>query len=268
MRLKTELIHGVFIVTFEGERLDAPQAEGFLIAMQGFIKKGNVFILLDMSNIIFMDSTGLGSMIRALKEIYNNGQLVICGVTEQVRSLLKITHLDEVFTIARNRDDAFAIFSVLIVPVIEEPIEKPAKLANNDTTIDTGFYDQFIHKEENQPKKEPEDRRRYKRIPQEHIVDEELFAFCQNIKTKKKSNGVILNISEGGFLMVSSAFHKMGDKMHVEFSIGNAFRLSETIIIRSINEGRYGAQFLHMSAQAKAFLTQLTGSVQLNNGMK
>ncbi len=265
MRLKTELIHGVFIVTFEGERLDAPQAEGFLSAMQGFVKKGNVFILLDMSNIVFMDSTGLGSMIRALKEIYNDGQLVICGVTAQVKSLLKITHLDKVFTIARNRDDAFAIFSVLIAPVPSNSPQKPSESTNNDTVIDTDFYDHFIHQKGSNTTKKPTERRRHKRIPQNHIIDEEIFVYCENIKTKKKSNGVILNISEGGVLMLSTVFHKLGDKMHVEFAIGTAFNLSEIVIVRSINKGKYGMEFVHLSAQAKAFLTRLGGSVRLNN---
>jgi len=265
MRLKTELIQGIFIVTFEGERLDAPQAESFLSAMQGFIKEGNVFILLDMSNIIFMDSTGLGSMIRALKEIYDDGQLIICGITEQVRSLLKITHLDEVFTIAENRDDAFAIFSVFIAPIPQEPAKEQLQPTNNDTVIDTDFYDRFIHQDDTEPKEEPKERRRYKRIPKDHIVDEDLFAYCQDLNSGKRSHGVIRNISPGGFLMVSNTSHRVDDRMHVQLSVGKAFKLSETAIVRSATDGRYGMEFMGISAKSKSFLTQLGGSIQLNN---
>ena len=65
--------------------------------------------------------------------------------------------------------------------------------------------------------------------------------------------------------MVCNTCHKVGDRMHVKFSITKVFKQSEVVIVRSANDGRYGVEFMEISAQSKSFLIQLTGSVQLNN---
>lgn len=121
MKIKTEIIQSIFIVTFEGPRLDASFAQDFLTAMKGFIQKGHTDILLDLSAVDFVDSTGLGSIVRCLKEIDAHGQLVLCGVNEMVLSLLQLTRLDKFFIQAKDRNEALTTF-----------LGKTAKKRNND----------------------------------------------------------------------------------------------------------------------------------------
>ena len=102
MKINTEIIQKVFVVTCEGTRLDAAFAQKFFVSMQGFIKKGHMDIVLDLSSVEFVDSTGLGALVRCLKEIDGRGQLVLCGVNEMVLSLLKMTHLDDIFVQVAN----------------------------------------------------------------------------------------------------------------------------------------------------------------------
>lgn len=111
MKIKTEIIDSIFIVTFEGSRLDASFAQDFLTAMKGFIQKGHLDILLDLSTVEFVDSTGLGSIVRCLKEIDSRGQLVLCGVNEMVLNLLQLTRLDKIFIQAKDRREALTTLS-------------------------------------------------------------------------------------------------------------------------------------------------------------
>ncbi len=264
MKLTTEIIHGVFIVTFEGTRLDAPQAESFLTAMHDFIQKGNIFILLDMGNVTFMDSTGLGSMIRALQKLYSDGQLVICGVTSQVEALLKLTHLDDVFTITTDRTEAFDIFSPLMEKASVNTAE--TQTTQDDELTSVGEYVDLVAllNEDDSKEDTKGERRRYQRVKQQYITDEELFVHCRDVNSGKASNGVIIDISPGGFLMLSSTVYRVGDILRVECPIGRAFKMSETVVVRAIKKGKYGVEFKDISKDAKTFLLRLIGAVQRN----
>jgi anti-sigma B factor antagonist len=95
MKIKTEIIHSIFIITCNGPSRDASLAHEFLNAMGGFIKKSQMDILLDISEVNFVDSTGLGTIIRSLSEIGGKGKLILCGVNERTLTLLKMTHLNK-----------------------------------------------------------------------------------------------------------------------------------------------------------------------------
>jgi anti-sigma B factor antagonist len=57
-------------------------------------------------NVDFMDSSGLGAMVSVLKTLGGAGALTVCNVKGGVLSLLKLTRMDKVFTIADSRNDA------------------------------------------------------------------------------------------------------------------------------------------------------------------
>jgi hypothetical protein len=61
-------------------------------------------------NLLKVDSTGLGSVARSLKQIDGAGNLILCGVDERVLSLLKMTRLDEIFIQKANRKTALSHF--------------------------------------------------------------------------------------------------------------------------------------------------------------
>ncbi|MEN8189909.1 MAG: anti-sigma factor antagonist [Thermodesulfobacteriota bacterium] len=258
MKLKTEMREGVMIITLEGERLDAPQAEGFLTAMQNFVKAGNVNILLDMSSITFMDSTGLGSIIRSLKEVYSRGQLVFCGVSEQVTSLLKLTHLDNVFTIAPGCEEALGRF--MAPPAGEEDKDKAAKEA---PPAEENLFSQLRMEREDESDQTDHERRRYRRVTSKNILDKEIIAGCRSISTGKKSSGIVTNLSAGGLCMLSNTRYQVDDELLVKFNIGAHFKLSERVIVRRADLGKYGVEFIDISESARTFLSQLVGASQL-----
>jgi len=54
--------------------------------------------VIDLEGVSFVDSTGLGSVIAALKQIRNRqGELRLAAPNQQVRVVLELTTLDRVF---------------------------------------------------------------------------------------------------------------------------------------------------------------------------
>jgi anti-sigma B factor antagonist len=96
----TDTIHGdIIIVTLDGE-LDiytSPQLREHLAAL---ITSGEKRIAIDMNECGYLDSSGLGVIVGALKKIRrNNGQLDIICTTERVLTVFRITGLTKFFAI-------------------------------------------------------------------------------------------------------------------------------------------------------------------------
>lgn len=67
---------------------------------------GTEVILLDCGGISFMDSSGLGALVVALKNVRaKNGQLFLCAIPDQVKMLLDLTSMDKVFRILKDQQE-------------------------------------------------------------------------------------------------------------------------------------------------------------------
>ena len=66
-------------------------------------------LIVDLSEVSYMDSSGVATLVEALKSARNAGtSLVICGLQERVRSIFEIARLDIVFTIVDDVDAALS----------------------------------------------------------------------------------------------------------------------------------------------------------------
>ena len=66
-------------------------------------------IIVDMTEVEFMDSSGLATLIGALKWCrVNNSELKLVGLIERVRSIFEICLLDSVFKIYNSRAEALS----------------------------------------------------------------------------------------------------------------------------------------------------------------
>jgi len=89
--------NGATVVAPTG-RLDVAGAPTLKDAISEAVKTGPARIVLDMEGVSFVDSTGLGSVISALKQIRNSqGELRLAAPNQQVRVVLELTTLDRVF---------------------------------------------------------------------------------------------------------------------------------------------------------------------------
>lgn len=75
--------------------------------LSGLIQEGRSRIVVDLSGVEFLDSTGLGVLIGSLKRCREgDGELVLAGPNETTEKVLRITGLDKVFTIHGTADEA------------------------------------------------------------------------------------------------------------------------------------------------------------------
>ena len=64
-------------------------------------------VLLDMSAVTFMDTSGLATLIEARNRAdTQGGQVILCGLTERITEILTVTRVTQLFSIHANADDA------------------------------------------------------------------------------------------------------------------------------------------------------------------
>lgn len=80
--------------------LDAAVSKDFRGKVFDLINQDNHFLLFNFSNVEFIDSNGLGSLISILKLLSKqNGRMVVCEVRDEVKKLFDLTRLNQVFDI-------------------------------------------------------------------------------------------------------------------------------------------------------------------------
>ena len=98
----------VVIVTPLEKRLDASAATDFKQKMLAITSRGEQHILVDLSEVDFIDSSGLGAFISVLKKLGETGTLGICQAKETVASVFKLTRIDRVLPLFQDQDEAIA----------------------------------------------------------------------------------------------------------------------------------------------------------------
>jgi anti-sigma B factor antagonist len=97
MEIDTSDVRGkVAVVRLDG-RLNMVAAPRLKSAIEDVVDHGGTHVLVDLTAVTFMDSSGLGALIAALKKARQaQGDLRIAGVNEQVATVLRLTNLDRV----------------------------------------------------------------------------------------------------------------------------------------------------------------------------
>ena len=84
--------------------LDGTQAEVFRDEVDTAIAEGADVVLIDLKDINFIDSSGLGILVVVLKKMRAiKKKMYICSVNEQVRMLFELTSMDQVFDVVADR---------------------------------------------------------------------------------------------------------------------------------------------------------------------
>ncbi|MDM7255884.1 MAG: STAS domain-containing protein [Paracoccus sp. (in: a-proteobacteria)] len=99
MNLSTRQLNGFLVATLEEPRLDAAISTRFKDRMREVVASGGSVILLDLSMVDFMDSSGLGAVIAARKALPEGRRIEIAGLTPNVQRVFKLTRMDSIFTI-------------------------------------------------------------------------------------------------------------------------------------------------------------------------
>ena len=107
MEIELEKRSGVNIISVDG-RLTVGSSQTFFTQMVSLLEKGENDLVLDMSQLEFIDSTGLGTVIRILKRVEEAaGRIRLSSPQPKVHEMLKLTRMDNVFKIYQSLDQAF-----------------------------------------------------------------------------------------------------------------------------------------------------------------
>ncbi len=87
------------LITVPEARIDASVAISFKEAMAEASKEGPERVILDLSNVDFIDSSGLGAVVASMKLLGDGRRLELAGLTPLVAKVFRLTRMDSVFTI-------------------------------------------------------------------------------------------------------------------------------------------------------------------------
>ena len=98
MKLSHREVDNVAVLEPKGKIMGGPDATMLHEKLHDFIDQNKKKVIIDLSKVEWMNSTGLGILISGLTTMRNNGgELKLAGVTEKIESLLTITKLITVF---------------------------------------------------------------------------------------------------------------------------------------------------------------------------
>ncbi len=106
MQFEQSMIASALIVKIQVSRVVAGVASEFKEALVACINQGHKKIVLDLGDVTFIDSSGLGALIGSLKAMGGEGQLVLCSACDAVINMLKLTRMDKVFLIFGTPEEA------------------------------------------------------------------------------------------------------------------------------------------------------------------
>lgn len=108
MKITTENIGDVTVATIPGNSLDASNAKEFKCDIAPILED-NGKVLLDMSSLQFVDSSGLGAILSCLRLLKSKGgNLFLCGMSQPVRTLFELVRMHKIFEIFSTKEEAIA----------------------------------------------------------------------------------------------------------------------------------------------------------------
>ncbi|MGR3501915.1 STAS domain-containing protein [Pseudaestuariivita sp.] len=96
------------IVVAREPRIDAAVAIQFKDRMKAETEGGSGRVILDLSQVDFIDSSGLGAIVAAMKQMSNRRRLELAGLTETVAKVFRLTRMDTIFVVHPTVEDALA----------------------------------------------------------------------------------------------------------------------------------------------------------------
>lgn len=101
MRMQLDIAHydGVLVVSVREDRMDAAIALDFKDSMRDLTTDAPPRVLLDLEEVRFLDSSGLGAVIGAMKQLGNHRKLELAGLKPAVEKVFRLTRMDSIFVI-------------------------------------------------------------------------------------------------------------------------------------------------------------------------
>jgi anti-sigma B factor antagonist len=111
MKVATRQVDGVTILDLSGRITLGEGSVTLRDTVHDVLAKGSKKILLNLDNISYIDSSGIGELVSGFTSVRNaGGELKLLNLTKKVHDLLQITKLYTVFDIWDNEASAIGAF--------------------------------------------------------------------------------------------------------------------------------------------------------------
>ncbi len=111
MKITLQVVGEVCVLRLEGKFIVGGESVYLKDKVKDVLNMGMKNILVDMTKVPFVDSTGIGFLVSSQAAVSNEGgSLKLLNPNPRVREVLKITRLDKVFEIFDDEEAALATF--------------------------------------------------------------------------------------------------------------------------------------------------------------
>ena len=112
MKIQQRIVDNVAIVDLTGDLSANRDGDLLTDKVRSLIQQGYLHIVVDLGNVQYMDSSGLGELVQTLATTRKaGGELTLMRVTRRLQDLLAITKLVTVFDTYEDEASALANFA-------------------------------------------------------------------------------------------------------------------------------------------------------------
>jgi len=96
-----------------GKILDNSNAHEMVDSLAEVREKGYAYVVIDMAELEFLSSAGVGSILGNV-EVFREagGDVVLCNTSEEIRHVLQVLDLTDYLTIKENQKEAAAFYKI------------------------------------------------------------------------------------------------------------------------------------------------------------
>jgi anti-sigma B factor antagonist len=95
------------VIALEGNLMGGPDASSLNSQIHELLGQGKKTVVLDLSKVQFINSSGLGLLIGTVNAVRTaGGSLKVAGASEKIRTIIKITKLEGLFELYGSVDEA------------------------------------------------------------------------------------------------------------------------------------------------------------------
>lgn len=107
MKYQHQVEDSVFVLTLLGDLIGENRGPELMELANEQVNEGIKLCAIDISDVRFINSSGIGVLITLLTKFRNvDGEVVLINPSEQVKKLLIITKLNAIFTIVDTKEEA------------------------------------------------------------------------------------------------------------------------------------------------------------------
>ena len=108
LSIQTEQVGGTLIARLNG-RVDGQNAQDFQAAIEGLLEGKDVNLLLDLEQVSFLSSAGLGVLLAIARQLHKKARKIgVCALSDSIRGVFLISGFHKIIPTHATREDAVA----------------------------------------------------------------------------------------------------------------------------------------------------------------